>query len=180
MKGMSSLTHEGSTLRVDTKVLPAGGLSVAKSNGLDLDVHCPPLPQPDVDDYEEEDDANNDATTLEVAPSWQEEPVHLPTYTPSTAAAQQDLPKDSLPNTPIDDPIHLSGSRKHFGFSARQSVASSIFPWQKHKPAVVFHQYSPYRPPLSKRSSLTRLKRVLPIMRADLVKHLEDEELDLL
>ncbi|KAF8924880.1 kinase-like domain-containing protein [Dissophora ornata] len=117
-----------------------------------------------------------DATALEVESSWQEQPVHLPTYTPSTA--ENETARDSPPTTPVDDPIHISGSKKHFGFSARQSVASSIFPWQKHKPAVC-HQYAPHRPPLSKRSSLSGLK-VLPGMRAEPVKHLENEELDLL
>ncbi|KAG0212787.1 hypothetical protein BGX28_005634 [Mortierella sp. GBA30] len=117
-----------------------------------------------------------DATPLEVESSWQEEPVRLPTYTPSEA--DRDSIRDSPPTTPVDDPIYLVGSKKHFGFSARQSVASSIFPWQKHKPAVC-HQYAPHRPPLSKRSSLSGLK-VLPVIRPEPVKHLEDEELDLL
>ncbi|KAF9359195.1 hypothetical protein BGX26_012894 [Mortierella sp. AD094] len=113
---------------------------------------------------------------LEVESSWQEEPVHLPAYTPSTA--ESEATRGSPPTTPVDDPIHYAPSKKHFGFSRRQSIASSIFPWQKHKPAV-FHQYAPHRPPLSKRASLARLK-VLPVTRPESVKHLEDEELDLL
>ncbi|KAG0252956.1 hypothetical protein BG011_006632 [Mortierella polycephala] len=119
---------------------------------------------------------HQDGTALEVESSWQDQPVRLPTYTPSEAA--KDSFQDSPPTTPVDDPIYLAGSKKHFGFSARQSVASSIFPWMKHKPAVC-HQYAPHRPPLSKRSSLAGLK-VLPVMRPEAVKHLEDEELDLL
>ncbi|KAK3825001.1 MAG: kinase-like domain-containing protein [Benniella sp.] len=174
MKGPASLAQEGAMLHVDTKVPQKA--AVAKSNIPDLQVHSPHLSPPplsvDVDD-------DDDTTALEVAPSWHEQPVRLPTYTPSIAAAQ-DHPKDDPPTSPVDDPIHLTGSKKHFGFSARQSIASSIFPWQKHKPAVVFHQYSPSRPPLSKRSSLFRLKRVLPNTRVDSVQHLEDEELDLL
>ncbi|KAF9182356.1 hypothetical protein BGZ51_002055 [Haplosporangium sp. Z 767] len=117
-----------------------------------------------------------DGTALEVESSWQDQPVRLPTYTPSEA--DKDSLQDSPPTTPVDDPIYLAGSKKHFGFSARQSVASSIFPWKKHKPAVC-HQYAPHRPPVSKRSSLAGLK-VLPVMRPEAVKHLEDEELDLL
>ncbi|KAG9326403.1 hypothetical protein KVV02_008023 [Mortierella alpina] len=117
-----------------------------------------------------------DATALEVESSWEEQPVHLPTYTPSEA--DRDSIRDSPPTTPVDDPIYLAGSKKHFGFSARQSVASSIFPWQKHKPAVC-HQYAPHRPPLSKRSSLSGLK-VLPVIRPEAVRLLEDEEIDLL
>ncbi|KAF9570286.1 hypothetical protein EC968_002005 [Mortierella alpina] len=117
-----------------------------------------------------------DATALEVEASWEEQPVHLPTYTPSEA--DRDSIRDSPPTTPVDDPIYLAGSKKHFGFSARQSVASSIFPWQKHKPAVC-HQYAPHRPPLSKRSSLSGLK-VLPVIRPEAVRQLEDEEIDLL
>ncbi|KAF9989940.1 hypothetical protein BGZ75_004328 [Mortierella antarctica] len=117
-----------------------------------------------------------DATALEVESSWEEQPVHLPTYTPSEA--DRDSIRDSPPTTPVDDPIYLVGSKKHFGFSARQSVASSIFPWQKHKPAVC-HQYAPHRPPLSKRSSLSGLK-VLPVIRPEAVRLLEDEEIDLL
>ena len=164
-------------LHVDTKVPQKA--AVAKSNGPDLQVHSPHLsPPPLLADVDDDDD--NDTTALEVAPSWHEQPVRLPTYTPSRAAAQQDHPRDYPPTSPVDDPIHLTGSKKHFGFSARQSIASSIFPWQKHKPAVVFHQYSPSRPPLSKRSSLSRLKKDLPNTRVDSVQHLEDEELDLL
>jgi len=116
--------------------------------------------------------------SFEVEPSWQEQPVHLPTYTPSEADKNDKEPRDSPPTTPVDDPIHIPGSKKHFGFSSRQSRASSIFPWQKHKPAVC-HQYAPHRPPLSKRSSLAGLK-VLPVMRPDPVLHLEEEEIDLL
>ncbi|CAO3573810.1 unnamed protein product [Mortierella alpina] len=122
------------------------------------------------------DPSAEDATALEVESSWEEQPVHLPTYTPSEA--DRDSIRDSPPTTPVDDPIYLAGSKKHFGFSARQSVASSIFPWQKHKPAVC-HQYAPHRPPLSKRSSLSGLK-VFPVIRPEAVRHLEDEELDLL
>ncbi|KAG0376032.1 hypothetical protein BGX24_008376 [Mortierella sp. AD032] len=98
------------------------------------------------------------------------------TYTPSSAAKEINL--DSPATTPIDDPIYLAGSDKHFGFSSRQSRASSIFPWRKHKPAVC-HQYAPHRPPLSKRSSLAGLK-VIPVASADPVKQMDDEELDLL
>ncbi|KAG0216499.1 hypothetical protein BGX28_000013 [Mortierella sp. GBA30] len=116
------------------------------------------------------------STSLVVETSWQEQPVRLPAYTPSSAA--KELNPDSPPTTPVDDPIHRSGSKKHFGFSSRQSIASSIFPWQKHKPAVC-HQYAPHRPPLSKRSSLAGLK-VLPMSSPDEVKHLDEEELDLL
>ncbi|KAG0303197.1 hypothetical protein BGZ98_006899 [Dissophora globulifera] len=121
-------------------------------------------------------DNDDDTGSLEVESAWQDQPVHLPTYTPSTAA--NELTRDSPPTTPIDDPIHISGSKKHFGFSSRTSIAASIFPWQKHKPAVC-HQYSPHRPPLSKRSSLAGLK-VMPMSHPDPVKHLEDEELDIL
>ncbi|KAF9112456.1 hypothetical protein BGX27_003378 [Mortierella sp. AM989] len=116
------------------------------------------------------------ALALEVESSWQEQPVHLPAYTPSTSEIE--INRDSPPTTPIDDPIHYAPSKKHFGFSKQQSIASFIFPWQKHKPAV-FHQYAPHRPPLSKRAGLGSLK-VLPVTRAESVKHLEDEELDLL
>ncbi|KAI1321185.1 hypothetical protein EDD11_007751 [Mortierella claussenii] len=120
-------------------------------------------------------DHDDDTGSLEVETSWQEQPIHLPAYTPSTA---KDATRDSPPTTPVDDPIHLSGSKKHFGFSSRQSIASSIFPWQKHKPAVC-HQYAPHRPPLSKRSSLAGLK-VLPVSHPDPVRHMEEEELDIL
>ncbi|KAF9161133.1 hypothetical protein BGX20_002227 [Mortierella sp. AD010] len=113
---------------------------------------------------------------LEVESSWQEEPIHLPAYTPSTAESAAG--RGSPPTTPVDDPIHYVPSKKHFGFSRRQSIASSIFPWRKHKPAV-FHQYAPHHPPSSKRASFARLK-VLPVTRPESVKHLEDEELDLL
>ncbi|KAG0021512.1 hypothetical protein BGZ80_002251 [Entomortierella chlamydospora] len=113
---------------------------------------------------------------LEVESSWQEEPVRLPAYTPSTA--ESEASRGSPPTTPVDDPIHYAPSKKHFGFSRRQSIASSIFPWRKHKPAV-FHQYAPHHPPSSKRASFARLK-VLPVTRPESVKHLEDEELDLL
>ncbi|KAF9435059.1 hypothetical protein BGZ76_006962 [Entomortierella beljakovae] len=116
------------------------------------------------------------ALALEVDSSWQEQAIRLPTYTPSIAEDEVNSP--SRPTTPVDDPIHDSPSKKHFGFSRRQSIASSIFPWQKHKPAV-FHQYAPHRPPLSKRASLARLK-VLPVSHPDSVKHLSNEELDLL
>ncbi|KAF9354046.1 hypothetical protein BGX26_008199 [Mortierella sp. AD094] len=124
-----------------------------------------------------ESKSNDDETeSLEVESSWQEQPIRLPAYTPSSAAME--AARDSPPTTPIDDPIHLTGSKKHFGFSSRQSRASSIFPWQKHKPAVC-HQYTPHRPPLSKRSSLAGLK-VLPMSDPDPVKHMEDQELDIL
>ncbi|KAF8937845.1 hypothetical protein BGZ58_002053 [Dissophora ornata] len=121
-------------------------------------------------------DIDDGTTSLEVESSWQEQPVHLPTYTPSTAA--KETTRDSPPTTPVDDPIYLSGSKKHFGFSSRQSIASSIFPWQKHKPAVC-HQYAPHRPPLSKRSSLAGLK-VMPMSSPEPVKRMNDEELDII
>ena len=123
----------------------------------------------------EDDAGSEDSTALVVEASWQQQPIRLPTYTPSQAA--KDITRDSPPTTPVDDPIHLSGSKKHFGFSSRQSRASSIFPWQKHKPAV-FHHYSPHRPPVSKRSSLAGLK-VLPAMSPDPVMTMDDQELDL-
>ncbi|KAF9028401.1 hypothetical protein CPC16_004845 [Podila verticillata] len=113
---------------------------------------------------------------LVVETSWQQQPLRLPAYTPTSAA--KETAQDSPPTTPVDDPIHMSGSKKHFGFSSRQSRASTIFPWQKHKPAVC-HQYAPHRPPLSKRSSLAGLK-VLPAMHPDPVKQCPDEELDIL
>lgn len=119
---------------------------------------------------------NEDDNSLQVDTIWQEQPVRLPAYTPSSAA--KEIGGDSLPTTPVDDPIYLAGSDKHFGFSSRQSRASSIFPWRKHRPAV-FHQYAPHRPPLSKRSSLAGLK-VMPVASADPVKHMEHEELNLL
>ncbi|ORZ26254.1 kinase-like domain-containing protein [Lobosporangium transversale] len=122
---------------------------------------------------QENDDSRG---SFEVESAWQEQPVHLPAYTPSTAAKH--ATRDSPPTTPVDDPIHFMGSRKHFGFSARQSIASSIFPWQKNKPAV-YHQYAPHRPPLSKRSSLAGLK-VLPLSHPDPVKHMDDVELDII
>ncbi|KAF9303626.1 hypothetical protein BGZ74_003388 [Mortierella antarctica] len=121
-------------------------------------------------------DINAEDDELVVEPSWQLQPLRLPAYTPSSAA--KETTQDSPPTTPVDDPIHLSGSKKHFGFSSRQSRASSIFPWQKHKPAVC-HQYAPHRPPLSKRSSLSGLK-VLPAMHPEEVKQFPDEELDIL
>ncbi|KAG0055822.1 hypothetical protein BGZ89_002251 [Linnemannia elongata] len=126
-----------------------------------------------------EDNSNNaheDDNSLQVDTSWQQQTVRLPAYTPSSAA--KETGRDSLATTPVDDPIYLAGSDKHFGFSSRHSKASSIFPWRKHKPAVS-HQYAPHRPPLSKRSSLAGLK-VMPVVSADPVKHMEDEELDLL
>ncbi|KAF9902515.1 hypothetical protein EC991_004807, partial [Linnemannia zychae] len=119
---------------------------------------------------------NEDDNSLQVDTSWQQQPVRLPAYTPSSAAKETNL--DSPPTTPVDDPIYLAGSDKHFGFSSRQSRASSIFPWRKHKPAVS-HQYAPHRPPLSKRSSLASLK-VMPVASADPVKKMDDEELDIL
>ncbi|KAF9329343.1 hypothetical protein BG006_007559 [Podila minutissima] len=121
-------------------------------------------------------DINAEVDEFVVEPSWQLQPLRLPAYTPSSAA--KETTQDSPPTTPVDDPIHLSGSKKHFGFSSRQSRASSIFPWQKHKPGVC-HQYAPHRPPLSKRSSLSGLK-VLPAMHPEEVKQCPDEELDIL
>ncbi|KAF9123293.1 hypothetical protein BGW39_009118 [Mortierella sp. 14UC] len=119
---------------------------------------------------------NDDDNSLQVDTFWQQQPVRLPAYTPSSAAKETNF--DSPPTTPVDDPIYLAGSDKHFGFSSRQSRASSIFPWRKHQPAVS-HQYAPHRPPLSKRPSLAGLK-VMPVASADSVKRLDDEELDLL
>ncbi|KAF9285765.1 hypothetical protein BGZ88_009405 [Linnemannia elongata] len=154
---MTSITAAGApTLRLDTSLRPESAATQESSS-------------------QSPEDANS--TALEVDASWQDQPVRLPTYVPSEAD-KDSIRGNSPPTTPIDDPIYLSGSKKHFGFSARQSVASSIFPWQKHKPAVC-HQYAPHRPPLSKRSSLAGLK-VLPVMRPDAVKFLEDEEIDLL
>ncbi|KAF9436966.1 hypothetical protein BGZ76_002417 [Entomortierella beljakovae] len=118
----------------------------------------------------------NERESFEVESSWQEQPLRLPAYTPSSA--NFDASRDSPPTTPVDDPIHVVGGKKHFGFSSRQSRAASIFPWQKHKPAVC-HQYAPHRPPISKRSSLAGLK-VLPISDPDQVKHMEDQELDII
>ncbi|KAF9208633.1 hypothetical protein BGZ49_008201 [Haplosporangium sp. Z 27] len=120
--------------------------------------------------------SHDETESLEVETSWQEQPIRLPAYTPSSAAMEAS--RDSPPTTPIDDPIHFMGAKKHFGFSSRQSRASSIFPWQKHKPAVC-HHYTPHRPPLSKRSSLAGLK-VLPMSDPDPVKHMEDQELDII
>lgn len=117
-----------------------------------------------------------DRGSFEVESSWEDQPLRLPVYTPSSTA--HEATRDSPPTTPIDDPIHLAGSKKHFGFSSRQSLASSIFPWQKHKPAVSF-QYAPHRPPLSKRSSLAGLK-VMPMSHPDPVKHMDDQELDIM
>ncbi|KAF9550810.1 hypothetical protein EC957_011357 [Mortierella hygrophila] len=121
--------------------------------------------------------ASDDDNSLQVDSSWQQQPVRLPAYTPSSAAKETggDSPATSL----VDDPIYLAGSNKHFGFSSRQSRASSIFPWRKHKPAVS-HQYAPHRPPLSKRSSSLAGLKVMPVANADPVKHMDDEELDLL
>ncbi|KAG0297123.1 hypothetical protein BGZ96_007674 [Linnemannia gamsii] len=119
---------------------------------------------------------SEDDNSFQVDTIWQQQPVRLPAYTPSSAAKETGW--DSPPTTPVDDPIYLAGSDKHFGFSSRQSRASSIFPWRKHKPAVS-HQYAPHRPPLSKRSSLAGLK-VMPVTSADPAKHMEHEELDLL
>ncbi|KAF9925955.1 hypothetical protein FBU30_004340 [Linnemannia zychae] len=119
---------------------------------------------------------HEDDNSLLVDTSWQEQPIRLPAYTPSSAAKEAN--SDSPPSTPVDDPIYLTGSNKHFGFSSRQSRASSIFPWRRHKPAV-FHQYAPHRPPLSKRSSLAGLK-VMPVASQDPVKRMPDEELDLI
>ncbi|KAG0019995.1 hypothetical protein BGZ80_004940 [Entomortierella chlamydospora] len=124
-----------------------------------------------------ESNSNDDETTsLEVESSWQEQPIHLPAYTPSSAAIE--AARGSPPTSPIDDPIYITGSKKHFGFSSRQSRAAAIFPWQKHKPAVC-HQYAPHRPPLSKRSSLAKLK-VFPMSDPDPVKFMEDQELDII
>lgn len=117
---------------------------------------------------------DEDSESFEVEASWEDQPLRLPAYTPSSAA----LEASHEPTTPTDDPIHLAGSKKHFGFSSRQSLASSIFPWKKHKPAVCY-QYAPHRPPLSKRSSLAALK-VTPVSHPDPVKHLDDQELDIL
>ncbi|KAF9583873.1 hypothetical protein BGW38_008257, partial [Lunasporangiospora selenospora] len=113
------------------------------------------------------DNGPEDSTALHIESSWGLQPLRLPAYTPSSAAREASHHPDSPPTTPLDDPIYRSGSKKHFGFSSRQSRASSIFPWQKHRPAV-FHQYAPHRPPLSKRSSLAGLK-VLPMSDPDTV-----------
>ncbi|KAG0236045.1 hypothetical protein BGW42_004153 [Actinomortierella wolfii] len=123
-----------------------------------------------------DDDGPLESASLRVETSWGNQPIRLPAYTPSVAA--QEITRDSPPTTPVDDPIYAFGSKKHFGFSARQSIASSIFPWHKNKPQV-FHQYSPSRPPLSKRSSLAGLK-VLPVSSPEAVKHLDNEEIDIL
>ncbi|KAF9142569.1 hypothetical protein BG015_000751 [Linnemannia schmuckeri] len=148
-------------------------------------VNEPTLPCPHTDLHENDNTANNDNSennnneddnSLLVDTSWQQQPIRLPAYTPSSAA--KETGRDSPPTTPVDDPIYLAGSDKHFGFSSRHSRASSIFPWRKHKPAVS-HQYAPHRPPLSKRPSLAGLK-VVPVVNADPVKHMENEELDLL
>ncbi|KAF9978974.1 hypothetical protein BGZ73_007861 [Actinomortierella ambigua] len=129
-----------------------------------------------VDAGSENDDAPPDSASLRLETSWADQPLRLPAYTPSVAA--KEITHDSPPTTPVDDPIYTFGSKKHFGFSARQSIASSIFPWHKNKPQV-FHQYSPSRPPLSKRSSLAGLK-VLPVSSPEAVKHLDSEEIDIL
>ncbi|KAF9153874.1 hypothetical protein BG015_002425 [Linnemannia schmuckeri] len=60
---------------------------------------------------------NEDDNSLQVDTSWQQQPVRLPAYTPSSAA--KETGQDSPPITPIDDPIYLAGSDKHFGFSSR-------------------------------------------------------------
>ncbi|KAF9191302.1 hypothetical protein BGZ51_007480 [Haplosporangium sp. Z 767] len=116
---------------------------------------------------------DDDDTSLHLEASWQDQPLRLPAYTPFSAAKQTSQDSSHL----ADDSIYQSGSKKHFGFSSRQSIASSIFPWQKHKPAVC-HQYAPHRPPLSKRSSLAGLK-VMPAEQPEPVKHLDEEEIDL-
>ncbi|KAF8983538.1 hypothetical protein BGZ46_010046 [Entomortierella lignicola] len=141
-----------------------------------LRVQTSPPPEPLVREDDSQSPEEPQDLALEVESSWQEEPVHLPAYTPSTA--ESEASRGSPPTTPVDDPIHYTPSTKHFGFSKRQSIGSYIFPWHKHKPAV-FHQYAPHRPPLNKRASLARLK-VLPVTRPESVIHLKDEELDLL
>ncbi|KAG0257026.1 hypothetical protein BG011_004211 [Mortierella polycephala] len=123
-----------------------------------------------------DNDNDNDNIPFQLEASWQDQPLRLPAYTPSSAAKQTS--QDSFLASAVDDPIYQSGSKKHFGFSSRQSIASSIFPWQKHKPAVC-HQYAPHRPPLSKRPSLAGLK-VMPAAQPEPVKHLDEEEIDLL
>ncbi|KFH65020.1 hypothetical protein MVEG_08501 [Podila verticillata NRRL 6337] len=128
-----------------------------------------------VNEDDEEAGPIEDSTGLYVEKSWQQQPIRLPVYTPSQAT--KEINQDSPTTTPIDDPIHLSGSKMHFGFSSRQSRASSIFPWQKHKPPA-FHQYMPHRPPLSKRSILAGLK-ILPAMNADPATTTDNAELDL-
>ncbi|KAG0370839.1 kinase-like domain-containing protein [Gamsiella multidivaricata] len=149
------------------------------SSGPDQPLRVHTSPTKEANDHLEppnDEQHEDEAASLEVESSWQDQPVRLPAYTPSSAASEAQ--RDSPPTTPVDDPIHLSGSKKHFGFSSRQSIASSIFPWQKHKPAVC-HQYAPHRPPLSKRSSLAGLK-VLPMSHPDPVRHMDNEELDIL
>ncbi|KAG0044821.1 hypothetical protein BGZ89_005910, partial [Linnemannia elongata] len=96
---MTSITAAGApTLRLDTSLRPESAATQESSS-------------------QSPEDANS--TALEVDASWQDQPVRLPTYVPSEAD-KDSIRGNSPPTTPIDDPIYLSGSKKHFGFSARQ------------------------------------------------------------
>ncbi|KAG0337378.1 hypothetical protein BG000_005501 [Podila horticola] len=117
---------------------------------------------------------------LKIETSWSDQSVL--SSTPST----KDHDTFTGPSTsPVDDPIYFvssaaQGPKKHFGFSARQSIAASIFPWQKRKP--VCYPYSPFGGESGGegRRDLARLNlKTLPMAKAAAVKHLEDEELDL-
>ncbi|KFH64773.1 hypothetical protein MVEG_09504 [Podila verticillata NRRL 6337] len=137
-------------------------------------LHLDPLPSSSSNDH------SNDQLTLKIETSWS--PVLLPDYTPG--AKDHDRP-GSASTSPVDDPIYFftpnhSHPKKHFGFSARQSIAASIFPWQKRKP-VVCYPYSPFRTSGGEGRDVGRLNlKTLPVAKAAGVKHLEEEELDLL
>lgn len=123
-------------------------------------------------------DHSDDQLTLKIETSWS--PVLLPNY---PGAKDHDWP-GSASTSPVDDPIYFftpshGHPKKHFGFSARQSIAASIFPWQKRKPAVCY-PYSPFGTSGGEGRDVGRLNlKTLPVAKAAGVKHLE-EELDLL
>lgn len=142
--------------------------------------HLDPLPS----SSSSSNDHSDNQLTLKIETSWTE-PVLLPEYTPG--AKDHDAGPGSASTSPVDDPIyffstqsHGHSPKKHFGFSARQSIAASIFPWQKRKPAVCY-PYSPIGTSGEGRKDVGRLNlKTLPVAKAAGVKHLEEEELDLL
>lgn len=141
-------------------------------------LHLDPLPSSSSSSSK---DHSDDQLTLKIETSW--DPVLLPDYTPG---AKDRDPPGSASTSPVDDPIYFLSTpnhghpKKHFGFSARQSIAASIFPWQKRKPAVCY-PYSPFGARGGEGRDMGRLNlKTLPVAKAAGVKHLEEEELDLL
>ncbi|KAG0036518.1 hypothetical protein BGZ82_004117 [Podila clonocystis] len=158
-------------------------LSIDMVDHLLIKHHPLPVPLASLSPSQPTSSDHDPLTPLKIETSWTD-PVRLP-YVPSTKG--HDASTGSSSTSPVDDPIYFFSSthgrpKKHFGFSARQSIAASIFPWQKRKP--VCYPYSPFGGAgegSQGGGDLARLNlKTLPVAKAAAVKHLENEELDLL